>query len=56
MVTFARISGDICCSPLSPIATGVAEPMFVFGAIAATCAAYVMYTPAEPAREPGGET
>src|SRR5437763_11868229 len=43
-------------SPPGPIAIGVAEPMFVSGAIAATSAASVMYAPAEPARAPFGET
>ena len=35
---------------------GVAAPMLVCGAIAATSAASVMNTPAEPARAPFGET
>jgi hypothetical protein len=36
--------------------TGLAEPMFVCGAIAATSAASVTKTPAEAARAPSGET
>ena len=40
--------------PLS--ATGWAAPMFVAGAMAATCAAIVMKTPAEAARAPVGAT
>ena len=37
------ISGDIWASaPFSPIATGVAEPILVAGAIATRCAAYEM--------------
>ena len=36
--------------------TGVVEPMFVCGAIAATSAAIAMTEPAESALEPGGET
>ncbi len=43
------------CSP-PPSEIGVAEPMFVSGAIAATSAASVMYAPAEPARAPFGDT
>ena len=39
-----------------PTATGVDEPMFVFGAMAATSAASVMKAPAEAAREPCGAT
>ena len=35
---------------------GVAEPMFVTGAIAATSAAIVTYTPADAARAPSGDT
>ncbi len=35
---------------------GVEEPMFVPGAIAATSAAIARKTPAEAARDPGGET
>ena len=37
-------------------ATGCAAPMFVAGAIAATCAAIVMKTPADAARAPVGAT
>ena len=33
---------------------GVAEPMLVWGAIAATSAACVMYMPADAARDPFG--
>ena len=42
--------------PMSPplLVIGEAEPMFVSGAIAATSAAWVMNTPAEPARAPFG--
>ena len=39
-----------------PICTGVAAPMLVPGAIAATWLAVTMNTPAEAARDPGGET
>ena len=39
-----------------PTATGVDEPMFVAGAMAATSAASVMNAPADAAREPGGAT
>ena len=38
------------------MATGWAAPMLVAGAIAATCAAMVMNTPAEAARAPVGAT
>ena len=38
------------------MATGCAAPMFVAGAMAATCAAIVMKTPAEAARAPVGAT
>ena len=41
-------------SPAPP--TGCAAPMVVPGAIAATCAASVTNTPAEPARAPLGAT
>ena len=37
-----------------PTVTGCAAPMFVAGAIAATCAAMVMNTPADAARAPVG--
>ena len=37
-----------------PVEIGVDEPMFVFGAMAATSAAIVMKTPAEAARDPCG--
>ena len=40
----------------SPMPTGWAAPMLLEGAIAATCAARVRKTPAEPARAPGGPT
>jgi len=43
-------------APPPPTATGCAAPMFVAGAIAATCAAMVMNTPAEAARAPVGPT
>jgi hypothetical protein len=39
-----------------PAATGVEEPRFVCGAIAATSAAMARKTPADAAREPGGDT
>jgi hypothetical protein len=39
-----------------PTATGWAAPIFVAGAIAATCAAIVMNTPADAARAPVGAT
>ncbi len=39
-----------------PAATGVEEPRFVLGAIAATSAACTIHTPAEAARAPSGET
>ena len=39
-----------------PTATGCAAPMLVAGAMAATCAAIVMKTPAEAARAPVGAT
>ena len=39
-----------------PTATGCAAPMLVAGAMAATCAAMVMNTPAEAARPPVGAT
>ena len=39
-----------------PAATGCAAPMFVAGAMAATCAASVMNAPAEAARAPVGDT
>ena len=39
-----------------PIEIGVAEPMFVCGAIAATSVASVMNNPAEAARAPSGDT
>src|SRR5262249_20406046 len=35
---------------------GVDEPMFVFGAIASTSAAWEIHTPAEAARAPSGDT
>ena len=41
-------------SPPSEI--GVDEPMFVWGAIAATSAAIAITAPAESALEPGGAT
>ena len=57
LVTLAFISGDIWASPpLVSAATGVAEPMFVAGAMPTRLAAYEMYTPAEPARAPSGAT
>ena len=46
----------ISLSPPPPTATGCAAPMFVAGAITATCAAIVMKTPAEAARAPPGAT
>ncbi len=47
----------ISLSPVPPpTATGCAAPIFVAGAIAATCAAIVMKTPAEAARAPAGAT
>jgi hypothetical protein len=39
-----------------PTATGCAAPMFVAGAMAATCAASVMKAPADAARAPVGDT
>ena len=51
--TFLDISLSICPPPA---ATGCAAPMLVAGAIAATCAAMVMNTPAEAARAPVGAT
>ncbi len=42
--------------PPPPTGTGCAAPMLVAGAIAATCAAMVMNTPAEAARAPVGDT
>ena len=39
-----------------PTATGWAAPMLVAGAMAATCAAMVMNTPADAARAPVGDT
>ena len=42
--------------PPPPMPTGCAAPMLEDGAIAATCAASVTKTPAEPARAPGGPT
>ena len=51
--TFVRRSPSIS-SPDED--TGCAAPMFVAGAIAATCPAIVMNVPAEAAREPEGET
>ena len=42
--------------PNPPMPTGCAAPMFEDGAIAATCAARVRKTPADPARAPGGPT
>jgi hypothetical protein len=39
-----------------PAEIGVDEPMFVNGAMAATSEAMARKTPAEAAREPGGET
>ena len=51
--TFLDISLPI--SP-PPAVTGCAAPMLVAGAIAATCAAMVMKTPAEAARAPVGAT
>ncbi len=46
----------ISLSPPPETATGCAAPMFVAGAIAATCAAMVMKTPADAARAPVGAT
>jgi len=39
-----------------PAATGWAAPMFVAGAMAATCAATVRNAPADAARAPVGDT
>jgi hypothetical protein len=39
-----------------PAGTGCAAPMLVAGAMAATWAAMVMKTPADPARAPVGDT
>ena len=47
-------SVPLMSSPCPP--TGCAAPMLVPGAIAATCAASVMKTPAEPAPAPLGAT
>jgi len=53
--SFSIFFSSFCAAP-PPSATGEAAPMFVAGAIAATCAAIVMKTPAEAAREPVGAT
>ena len=55
------VVGDLLAERVADVARrvlviGEAEPMFVSGAIAATSAASVMNTPAEPARAPAGET
>ena len=47
---------SIVLSAPPPRATGDAAPIFVAGAIAATCAAIVMKTPADAARAPVGAT
>ena len=39
-----------------PTSIGVEEPMFVCGAIASRSAAWLIQTPADAARDPGGET
>ena len=51
-----RLMSFLTGPPPSPTTTGWAAPMLVDGAMAATCAASVMKTPAEPAREPAGAT
>jgi hypothetical protein len=53
-LTILEVIVDESLEPSIP--TGCAAPIFVPGAIAATCAARVINTPAEPALEPPGAT
>ena len=53
MITLRRRS-DWMFPP--PTSIGVEEPMFVCGAIASRSAAWLIQTPADAARDPGGET
>jgi hypothetical protein len=54
--SFRTLRPSTLFSSPPPREIGVAEPMFVTGAIAATSAAIVTYTPADAARAPSGET
>ena len=54
--SLATFSIMVLSPPPPPTDTGCAAPMFVAGAIAATCAAIVMNTPADAARAPVGAT
>ncbi len=56
-IFFSIVStSEFFSTPPPPMPTGCAAPMLLDGAMAATWAASVMNTPAEPARAPGGPT
>ena len=50
------LSAIVLSEMAPPTCTGWAAPMFVPGAIAATCEAMAIKAPAEAARDPEGDT